>query len=136
AIAVLDLANRPAGQRLGADVADARSSRNAGEAGIGQNGYMFTEAQMAKGGGDLVNFFHAGAHRSTTDEHEHVSRLEALRSPALDGGDGGPLADEDARGPNLPVNAVGVNDAGIDRRALDHRSFGGQVAARKSHGRC
>ena len=47
-IAVAQLADRSAGQRLGADVADAGAGRDAGEPGVGQDGDLLAERQVSQ----------------------------------------------------------------------------------------
>src|ERR1035441_6274678 len=53
---------------------------------------------------------------------------------ALDGGDGGLLGDEDARGAGLAVDAGGRDDGGIDSRALDDGAAGDEVAGGEGDG--
>src|SRR5262249_38301739 len=113
AVAVAHLADRPARQRLGSDVADARSGRDAGETGVGQHGHILAETEVLQSGSDLINFLHSGSHWSATDKHKDVAGLNAVGSVSLDGGDGGLLAGEDARLPDLAIHAVVVHNARI-----------------------
>ena len=83
-VAVAHLADRAAGQRLRADVADARPRRDAGKAGVGQHRDVLAEVEVLQGRCDLVNLLHAGAHRPAADQHQHVAGLDAVRAAALD----------------------------------------------------
>src|SRR5437870_6639548 len=89
---------------------------------------------MLEGGCDLVDLLHAGAHGTAADEDENIAGLNALRPVALDGGNGLPLAGEDARRTSLAVDAAGIDDGWINGGALDNRAFRSKVAARERHG--
>src|SRR5262249_32831964 len=131
AIAVADLADWAAGERLRADVADAGARTHAGETRIRQQSHVLAEAQVLEGTRDLIDLLHAGAHGPAADKDEDVAGLDALGAVGFDGGDGGALAREDAGRAGLAVDAVGVDDRWIDGGALDDRAFRGQIAARK-----
>src|SRR5262245_59131701 len=99
---------------------------------------------MLEGRRDLIDLLHPGAHRPAPHEHDdvawvdgtHVSVGRIVNPPcgmSFDGGDGVDLAREDARGPGLAVDAVGIDHAWVDGRALDDRTFRGQIAARKTN---
>src|SRR5205085_2847082 len=96
--------------------------------------YVLAEGQMLEGGGDLVDLFHSRAQRRPADQHEHVARLDAIRSPALDRGDRVTLLREHASRTSFSVDAVRVDDRRIDRRALDDGAFGREIAPRKRDG--
>src|SRR5262249_19528233 len=134
-VAVADLADGAAGQRFGADVTDAGPRRDAGEAGVGQDGDVLAETQVLEGRGHLGNLFHAGAHRTAANEGHDIASLNANRPLPLDGSDHGLFGREHLRGADLAIDAVGVHYTRIDGSALDDRSFGGQIAARKGDGR-
>ena len=64
-------------------------------------------------------------------EHDDVALFDAVGAGVFHGGDGRFLAGKDAGRPGLPIDAVGVDDGRVDRRALDDRALGRQVAARE-----
>ena len=105
------LADRAAGQRLGADVADAGAGRDAGEARVGDHRDVLAPGQVLERGGDLVDLLHARAQRPAADQHEDVARPGRAPALALDGRDGVALAGEDARRAGLAVDAVGIDHA-------------------------
>ncbi len=84
--------------------------------------------------GDLVDFLHAGPHRSPANQHENVAGLEAVACPLLMACDGGPFGQEDAGRADLAIDAVGIDDARIDGGALDDGAFRSEVAAWESDG--
>ena len=89
------------------------------------------KSQILERRGDLVGLLHARAHRPAADQHEHVAGLDPS-GPALDRRDRRRLASVNtARRAGLAVDAVRIDDGRIDRRALDDRAFGRQVAARE-----
>src|SRR5262245_51065500 len=88
---------------------------------------------MSERSRDLIDLLHAAAQRPATDQHHHVSWLNPLGATALDRLDRAALARKDPRSPYLAIDAVGIDHAWIDSRALDHRAFRSQVALRKSH---
>src|SRR5207249_4193699 len=92
-----------------------------------------SEVEVSQRGGDLVDLLHPGAARPEAGEHHHLAGLDAVTPLALDRGDGGPLAGEDVRRPDVPVDAVGPDEARIDRRALHDRALGREVAADEAH---
>ena len=89
---------------------------------------MLAEVEILERGGDLVDLFHAGAHRAAAHEHEDVARVDLA---ALDGGDGGLLGEEDAGRARLAIDAVAPRRPGIDGGALDDRAVGREVAVGK-----
>ena len=86
AVAVAKLAERAAGQRFGADVADALAGRDTAEASIGQHGDVFAPGEIFKRRGDLVISSMPVPSGPTPAEHEHIARLYSAR---LDRGDRG-----------------------------------------------
>ena len=84
--------------------------------------------------GDLVDLLHARPHRAAADQDQHVARPDRPIALPFDRGDGVALAGEDPRRAGLAIDAVGVDHGRVDRRALDHRALGGEVAAREGHG--
>ena len=78
-VAVAQLADRAAGQRLGADVADAGAGGDAGEARVGEDGDVLAERQVLERRGDLVDLLHARAQRPAADQHEDVAGLDRSR---------------------------------------------------------
>src|SRR5437867_840001 len=133
-VAVLHFADGAAGQRLRADVTDARAGGDAGEAGVRDDGDVLAPRQMAERGGDLVDLLHARAHRAAADEYHDVACLQRPRPAALDGGDRVALAGKDPRRPYLYIDTVSAHHAGIDGGALDDRALRRQVAPRERHG--
>src|SRR6185503_7668518 len=87
-IAVTHLADGAASQRLGRNVADARTSGYSAEARVGDNGDVLAELEILERGGELVGFLHACAHGPAADEHQDVAGLDPA---VLDRGDGGGL---------------------------------------------
>ncbi len=79
----------------------------------------------------LVDLLHPGAEWPAADQHDDVAGLDAIGAVAFDRLDSGALAGEHPRPSQLAVDAIGVDDARVDRGALDHRPFGRQVAARE-----
>src|SRR5205085_1636839 len=69
-IAVAHATERTAGQRLRADVAEARAGAHAGKTRIGEQRNVFAERQHLERGGDLVGFLHAGAERPDAGEDQ------------------------------------------------------------------
>src|SRR5262249_14434500 len=132
-VTVLHLADRPAGERLGADMTDARPRRDAAEPGVGEHGDVLAEAEVLERGSDLVDLLHPRPHRSAADQHEDVAGLQALVAVTLDCLDRGVLAREDAGRADLAIDTVRIDHARIDRRALDDRPFRGEIAARERH---
>ena len=63
-IAVAQFADRAAGQRFGADVADAGAGADAGKPGVGDHGHFAAPVQILQCRSDLIRFFHARAHRA------------------------------------------------------------------------
>src|SRR4029079_7877535 len=124
AIAVAETADGAARQRFGADVADARSRRDAGKARIGQQRDSLADVEVLERGGDLVNLFHARAERATSGQHDHFAGADAVLAAALDGRNRRAFARENARGPGTAIHAVGIDDARIDGRRLDDRAVG------------
>ncbi len=85
----------------------------------------FPQSEVFQGAGDLVDFFHARAHRAAADEDDDVVGFDLA---VLDGGDGGAFGGEDAGRAGVAVDAVGVDDGGVDGGAFDDGAFGGEVA--------
>ena len=75
-VAVADPADRPPRQRLGTDVADARTGRDAREPGVGQDGDLLAEREVLQGRGDLVDLLHARPHRAAADQDQDVAGLD------------------------------------------------------------
>ena len=63
-VAVAQLAERTAGQRLGPDVADARAGAHARKTRVGHDRHFVSPGQMLKRRGDLINLLHARPERS------------------------------------------------------------------------
>ena len=85
---------------------------------------------------DLVDLLHAGAHRPAADQHQHVAGLRPASGPwPLIAAIAARSRGEDPRRADLAVDAVGIDHARVDGRALDDRAFRGQVAAREGHRR-
>ena len=78
-VAVAEFADRPACQRLGRDVTHACARRHAAEPRVSDDGDMFAERQMPQRARDLVGLFHAGAHRPSANQHEHIARRNLIR---------------------------------------------------------
>src|SRR5205807_9413558 len=126
-VPIQNLPDRPSRERLGPDVADARTGRHAGEAGVGQHRHLLAPRQVLQRRGDLLDLFHARAERAAADEDHDVARLDPARPLALDGGDRRALPREHARRTDLAVHTVGTDDRRVDGRALDHGPLRGQV---------
>src|SRR5688572_24466840 len=88
---------------------------------------------MFQGRCNLKDFFHPRTHGTATDENHDVAWLNPLRPMTLDRVNGRSLADEDARGTDLSINTVSIDDARIDCRALDNRSLRCKISARECH---
>src|SRR5690242_15425506 len=127
-VAITHLPDRPARKRLWPDVTDARAGGDAGETRVRHQRDMPAEGQMFECGSQLVSLLHARAEWSAANEHHHVACLDPF---FLERGHRLLLVHEHTGRTFLAVNAVGVNHARIDRRALDDRAFGRKVAARK-----
>src|SRR5204863_10175925 len=82
-IAIANLAERAARERLGADVADAGAGRDSGETRVGQDGNVLAEAEVLERRRDLINFFHGGPHRAAANQYQDIARLEPVRLVAL-----------------------------------------------------
>src|SRR5215831_12100632 len=119
-IAVENLPDRPAGQRLGRDVADAGSGRYSAEARVRHNSDVLAEIEVLQRRSYLVRFFHSRAHRSAADEDNYVAGLDIA---ALDRRDRPRLGGENTGRTALAIDAVGIDDSRINGRALDHRTF-------------
>src|ERR1043166_149910 len=124
-ISVSEFSDWSARERLRPDMADARAGGNAGEAGVGEQGDVLAEREMLERGGQLVSFFHAGAHRSTAGQDQHVALGDAS---FLDCGNGVTFPGENTRGAFFAINAFRVYEAAIDGRAFNHRSFRREIA--------
>src|SRR5262249_30964123 len=113
-------------------MADASTGRDAGEPRVSQYGHLLAERQVTKRCRDLVDLLHTGPGRPSADQHQHVSWTDRLLALALDCPDCFMLAREHARWPGFAISSIRIHDAGVDRRALDHRPLRLQVSARKS----
>ena len=80
AVAVAQPADGPAGERFGADVADARPRRDAREPRVGRKRDRLADVEILERRGDLVDLFHARAHRAAAGEHDHRARRDAVGS--------------------------------------------------------
>ena len=108
-VAVAQPPDRPAGERLGGDVADAGPGGDAGEARIGHEGHALREVEVAQRRRDLVDLLHARPARADAGQHQHLARRDRTAALPLDGGDGGALAGEDVSRADVPVDAVGAD---------------------------
>ena len=91
---------------------------------------MLAEGQVLEGRGQLIGLLHAGAHGADSSQHQHITGPDMAR---LDGGDGIALAGEDLGRAFEFKDTVGREHRGIDGRAFNHRTLGGDVAAREGH---
>ena len=124
-----------AGQPFRPHVADTGACANAAKAGIGDERYLLAPLQMFERGGQLIGLFHAAAHWPAPDDNQNITGLHLLvGASAFDRCHRGPFTGEDARRADLAIDAVGVDDTGVDRRTLDHRPFGAEVADREGDG--
>src|SRR5437868_5198072 len=112
---------------------DTSSSGNSAEAGIGNDGNVLAEIQVLERGGKLIRLLHACSHRSAADHYDNVARMNLI---ALDGSNCGRFAGEDARTPELAIDAVRIDYARVDRRAFDHRPKRRKIAMREANCRC
>ena len=135
-VAVTQLANRPAGQGLWADVSDAGARRNAGKSRVRQDRHVLTERQVPQCRRDLKDFLHAGARRPSTHQYQNVARLDRFLALAFDRGDGVGLTRKDPRRPGFTIDSIGINDSRINGRALDHGTNRRQVASRECDSAC
>src|ERR1019366_8148229 len=87
--------------------------------------------EMLEGGGDLINLLHAGSHGSSANQDDDLAGLDAVVAMTLDGVNGGAFGQEDAGRTELAIDAVGIDNARIDRGTLDDRAFRRQIAAGK-----
>src|SRR5262249_60466574 len=122
---------RPATRAPGPDVANPRARGVPGDGRVRNHRLFLAPREMLERGGDLVDLLHSRAQGAAADQGQDVAGLETARALALDGGDRVALAREDARGARLAIDAVGAHHRRVDGRALDDRTLGRQVAARK-----
>src|SRR5579862_4858067 len=113
-------------------MADARAGGDTAEPGVRKNGDVLAEIEIAKRGGDLEDFLHTRAERAAANEHHDVAGLDALGAVALDSGDGGGFGAKDAGRAEFTIDAIDIDHARVDRRTLDYRAAGSEVAARKA----
>jgi hypothetical protein len=132
-VAVAQLPDRPSREGLGADVADARARRHAGEPGVGQHRHLLSPGQELQGGGNLVGLLHARSSRPEPGHDDDVAGPHRRLGEALDRRHRRRLGGEDARRSAVPVDLV-LHNRGIDRRRLDDRPPRGEVAHREDGG--
>ena len=130
-IAVHDLAQRPARQRLRRNVPDAGPRRDPAEPRVRDHRHVLSEVEVLQRGGHLIDLLHSRARRAAARQHQDVARAHA---PVLDRLHRRRLGVENARRASLAVDTIGVHHRRIDRGALDHRAIGRQVALRKRDG--
>src|SRR5205814_1841879 len=86
AVPVAEFADRAAGERFRADVADARPGRDAAEPGVGQDVHVLAPGQVLERRGHLVGLLHAGTERAAATEDQHVARLDAYAPGSFERG--------------------------------------------------
>jgi len=131
-ITVHQFSDGASGGCLWRDVTDTWSRGHSAESRIGDHRHVFAKWQVTERAGDLIRLFHSSAHRTTTDQHKNVPRLNLLR---FDGGHRGGFRHEHFGPANSAVHTVFANNRGIDGGALHHGTFRCQVAHRKTHRR-
>ena len=127
-VPVEQLAERPAGERFGADMADASPGGDAGEAGIGDQRHPIAPGNVLQGACHLIGLFHPRSHRADAGEDHDIAGDDP---PLLDRGDRCFLTREHACGPLVAINTVGADHARIDRGCLDDGALRGEVATRE-----
>jgi hypothetical protein len=81
--------------------------------------------EVLQGAGHLQRFFHTAAQGSGTDYRQNIARPHRAFSNRLDSR---PLADADAGRPGLAVDAVRIEQRGVDGGAFDRRAFRRQIS--------
>ena len=92
---------------------------------------MFAKWQHLQRAGDLVGLLHAGAHGADAGEDHDIAGDDRA---GAERGDGGGFAGEDAGGAGLAIDAVGIDDRGIERGGFDDGAFGREIADGENHG--
>src|SRR5690606_29375518 len=130
-VTVAQAPDRPAGQCLRADMADACAGGHAGEARIGDHRHVLAPGQVLERGGELVGLLHAGAGRAAACQPHDLPGPHRVLPLGLDRADRVALGGEHARRAGMPIHVVRIDDRWIDGGGLDHRTVRRQVAARE-----
>src|ERR1051326_5643927 len=93
---------------------------------------MLAEIEILQCGCDLIRLLHARTQWPATDQHQNVARVDAAR---LDGRHRRWFRQKNASRSTLAIDAVRIDDARIDRGALDHSTERREVTAWKTDGR-